>query len=297
MTDTAVLTAPPTVQWQGWRPNMPDGRDRNYSFSRVLGGELLPVEDLPLETAPQAKEVAAHGHRNQGPAGSCVGHAFGLADAVERNVKPRSALWIYSKCRMKRGELSVDLGAYPRDACEILRDAGAPLESKWPYQIEGNTVRNLFVEPSAKADRDAAGRKLFTYHELRNGHEMRSCLADTKNKKGHLFLVGVSVFTNWFTPLVDRFGIVPMPAGQDDGGHMLPVIGHNDRFRESEYAQKCRNAGFPDSAIPERVYKCQNSWDTDVGDGGDYYIPCEYVENPYYAGDWFTLRGFANANR
>lgn len=292
-----VLTAPPEVQWQGWRRNLPDPRDRNYSFSRALGSELLNVEDLPVRTAPQRKEVDAHGVTNQGPAGSCVGHGFGLAAAVERNVKRRSALWIYSKCRMRRGEMLVDLGAYPRDACKVLAEEGAPIESKWPYRIAGNDVANLFVEPPAAANADAAKRKLFTYHELRNGHEMRSCLADTKGKKGHLFCVGVSVFSNWFDPIVDRFGIIPMPRGYDDGGHLVPIIGHDDRFRESEYAQECRNAGFPEAAIPEKVYVLQNSWDDDWGHKGRAYIPCDYVESPYFAGDALTLRGFADPNR
>lgn len=298
---TAVLTAPPDVQWQGWRRNLPDHRDRNYSFSRVLGAELLPVEDLPVRSAPQRKEVLTHGIRNQGPAGSCVGHGFGLAATVERNVKPRSPLWIYAKCRMRRGELSVDLGAYPRDACKVLAEEGAPIESKWPYRIldvNGTSeVANLFAEPPAKANADAAKRKLFTYHELRNGHEMRSCLAETKAKKGHLFCVGVSVFQNWSDPIVDRFGIIPNPRGFDDGGHLVPVIGHDDRFRESEYAYECRAAGFPEGAIPERVYVFQNSWDDDWGHKGWGYIPCDYVESPYFAGDALTLRGFEDPNR
>lgn len=293
----AVLSAPPDVQWQGWRRNLPDHRDRDYSFSRVLGAELLAVEDVPLETAPQHKEVLAHGIRNQGPAGSCVGHGFGLADAIERNVKPRSPLWIYAKCRMRRGELAVDLGAYPRDACKVLAEEGAPVEAKWPYWIVGETVGNLFVEPPASANVDAAKRKVFSYHELTNGHEMRSCLAGSKGKQGHLFCVGLSVFANWSDPIVDKFGIIPMPQGFDDGGHLLPVVGHNDRFRESEYAFKARTAGYPEAAIPEKVYKVQNSWDADWGDGGFGYVPCDYVESPYFGGDWLTLRGFANENR
>jgi hypothetical protein len=294
---TCTLAAPPKVQWQGWRKNLPDFRDRNYAFRRMLAGEILNVEDVPLESAPQAKEVAAHGVRNQGPAGSCVGHAFGLAASVERNVKPRSPLWIYSQARMKQGELSVDLGAYPRDAAMVVREMGAPVDSKWPYRIVGDTVANLFVEPSIASDKDAEKRKLFTFHELNGRLELVSCLSDTKTKRGHLVTFGTTVFANWSQPIVDKFGLIQMPAGADDGGHELPIIGHNFNFKQSAYAQKCRNAGVPESAIFNEVYKVQNSWDYDWGDEGCGYIPAAIVESQLYSGDWITLRGFSNENR
>lgn len=271
----------------GWRPDKPDWRD--FRFKATLASEMQPVASLPPAAMPQRREVDLHGVLDQGETGSCTGHGTGLCAAVERNVKARSPFFIYYEARRIIGETNVDNGAYIRDAVKICSDLGAPVLSKWP------SYKSVLEDPGPIADRDAAKRKIFSYHRLSGaggGVEFRSCLAG-----GHLFTIGFTCFSNLWAPQVERFGIVSMPAGAEEGGHCIAVIGYDDNFRASEWAQWARSGGLPESSLPERAYICQNSWGTGWGRGGRFAMPADYLENDYLADDAWTLRGFADENK
>jgi hypothetical protein len=274
----------------GWRPDKPDYRDVPYRFNRALAGEMQPITMLPPNAAPQRREVDKHGVLDQGQTGSCTGHGTGLCAAVERNVKARSPFFIYYEARRIINETDVDNGAYIRDAVKVCSSLGAPVYSKWPTD-----ERLLFLDPSPSADKDAAKRKVFTYHRLRginSGQEFRSCLAG-----GHLFAIGITCFANMFDPSVDATGIVPMPSGGDEGGHCIAIIGYDDDFQHSQWAAEARSSGVPDSAIPERVYEFQNSWGASWGRNGRGVIPADFIEDEYLADDAWTLRGFEDESK
>ena len=274
----------------GARPSLPDYRDDAYRFQTRLQSEMIAADEIPPRTTPQRREVDAHGVADQGRSGSCVGHGTGLIAAVERNVVRRSELAIYYECRRMIGETDVDQGAYGRDSMKVVSNYGAPRHIYWPTELdESGYPKRLFEDPGPVPDRDAAKRKIFSYHPLARGHEFVSCLAS-----GHVFALGFSVFSNLWDPIVWQTGIVPHPAGYDEGGHWIPIIGHWERFEESEWAQWARNQGVPDSRIPRgRCYETQNSWGP-WGREGRGVLPASLLENPYYAWDAWTLRGFAS---
>lgn len=271
----------------GWRPDRPDYRDVPYRFNRALAGEMLSTAALPPSATPQRGELDRHGVMDQGMTGSCTGHGTGLCAAVERNVAKRSPFFIYYEARRAIGETGVDNGAYIRDAVKVCSTIGAPRYSLWP-----SDPRQLFTDPYIKADTDAAKRKVFTYHRLRGGQEFRSCLAS-----GHLFAIGFTCYANLFDPLVESLGIIPMPAGGDEGGHCVAVIGYDDDFQESEWAQSARLRGMSENQIPARVYEIQNSWGPAWGNGGRGVIPAEYLEDENLADDAWSMRGFADESR
>lgn len=276
-----------STAWMGWRPDNPDYRDDVYRFSKALAGEKVHADFLPPRAAPQKKEVDAHPTLDQGPTGSCTGHGVGLLDAIERNVTVRSPLFLYYEARRVIGETELDNGAYIRDAIKVATALGAPTYGRWPTK-----GANLFSDPSDSADRDAAKRKAYSYHRLDNGNDYKSCLA-----AGHLLTIGFTVYANIDDPIVTRFGIIPMPAGSDDGGHCVPIIAYDLDFRNSEWAASARKNGYPADAVPEQVYIGQNSWGADWGRSGRFAIPCEYLDNPDLADDAWTLRGFADETR
>jgi hypothetical protein len=269
----------------GWRPDRPDYRDKPYRFSRALSGEMQAPAALPPRAMPQHAEVDRHGVLDQGETGSCTGHGTGLCAAVERNVSKRSPFFIYYEARRLIGETDVDNGAYIRDAVKVCSTLGAPSYSKWPSETS-----SLFKDPSGKADADAAKRKVFSYHRLRGlnqGQEFRSCLAG-----GHLFTIGFTCYENLWAAAVSSYGIVAMPAGADQGGHCVAVIGYDDDFPNSEWAQWARAQGFGGD-LPGRVYICQNSWGSSWGRKGRFVIPAAYLEDENLADDAWTLRGFS----
>ena len=271
-----------TNEGMGWRPDLPDYRDERFLFSRALADEMLAPTVLPPSAQPQRRELNKHPPRDQGNAGSCVGHGVGLIAAVERNVTQRSPLFIYAEARKVIGELEQDNGAFIRDGVKVVATLGAPKERDWPYDLS-----KLHDDPSDKADRDAAKRKVFSYHRLQTGQEFRSCLAS-----GHLFAIGFTVYSLMWEPLVTEHGIVNMPYGTAQGGHCVAVIGYDNVFRQSEWAFEARQRGIPDASIPEQVYECQNSWSASWGRQGRFVIDARYLEHWALAGDAWTLRGF-----
>lgn len=283
-----------TARRMGWRKDLPDYRDEPYRFENALKSEIVAAGDRPIRSKPQRKELDRIPVQDQGYAGSCTGEGTGVMAAVERNVKMRSSIFIYAEARKMIGELHLDNGAYGRHSCQVVAKAGAPVESKWPRDLDPKTrkPRRLHEDPDDAADRDAAKRRTFTHHPLWTPDEYQSCLASN-----HLFAIGYSVFTNHWDPFVDQFGILGWPAGRLEGGHWVCVCGVDNDFRNSEWAQWARNNGAPDSRIPERAYEVRGSWGIEYGRGGHYMIDAAVIEHPRLADDAQTLRGFADPNR
>lgn len=276
----------------GWRRSLPDYRDKPYRFAAALKHEM--ASEFPTLQRPQKREVDAQPVLDQGNSSGCTGFGTAPMVSVERNVSLRSATFIYAEARKKIGELNVDNGAYGRDAVAVASTLGVPREKLWTHALDPRTSTppNLFQDPSDRADADAAKRKAFTYHPLATRQEFRSCL------QRHTFCTGITCFSNAFDdPKVERFGIWPMPAGNDEGGHWLWFIGADFAFRESEWAQWARNGGFPESEIPNEVYIFQNSWSDKWGRQGRAVIPAAYLEDRDLTDDGQTLRGFADENR
>lgn len=272
----------------GWRRSLPDYRDKPYRFSAALKPEL--AGEFPPAQRPQKLQVDAQPVLNQGYSSACTGYGTAPMVSVERNVTTRSATFIYAEARKLIGELDVDNGAYGRDAVSVACNLGVPRDDLWPHELDRNThiPPNLFLDPSTKADIDAAKRKSFTYHGLATRQEFRSCL------QRHTFCIGIAIYANFYDLIVDRFGIVPLPAGTDYGGHWIWVIGSDFNFRESEWAAWARAGGFPANQIPNEVYIFQNSWDIVWGRQGRGVLPAAFLEDRDLSADGQTLRGFAD---
>lgn len=283
-----------TTDELGWRKSLPDYRDDRYRYDKTLKAELMPVGNFPIRTSPQKKELAKIPHVDQGYTGSCTGEGTAVAVAVQRNVGQRSGSFIYYEARRMIGETNVDNGAYGRDACKVAANLGVPHHRLWPTELgpDGRQLR-VHEDPSDKADKDAAKRKIFTYHPLVDLFvEARACLA-----AGHFFLGGFSVYDSIDDSIVEQFGIIEMPRGNFQGGHWVCWTGHDDDFRNSEWAKWARDNGCPDARIPERVYMHRGSWGKGWGRNGDFAMDARYVEHRGLFGDGQTLRGYANENR
>jgi C1A family cysteine protease len=221
--------------------------------------------------------------KNQGQFGSCTGQAWAREAERERKLVEQSALAIYYEERRLNGECDIDAGAYIRDGAKVVNSYGVPTEKLWPDE-----PKNVFVDPSAKADKDAARKKFGQY--IRVGpsvEEMIACLAS-----GHGFVMGISCYSSMFTSLADRTGIIPYPeAGETmEGGHALQYGGYDLKFRESDTAHKFVTAGIPLSAIPEQVLIFANSWDSSWGDSGYGYLDLRFAADENLADDRWTIR-------
>lgn len=242
----------------GWRPDKPDKRDRYYE--PVMSLAALPpkvdIGDIPIW--------------QQGDIGSCTANAI-LSGYVFTQVRqelqpmlspPPSRLFLYYNERWIEGTTQQDAGAELRDGMKALARWGVCNEEQWPYD-----TNVLYVEPPSDIYKLAKPNRILKYFRIRqNVPAMRECLAS-----GYPFVFGFSVYTSFESDEVAKTGVMPMPSGDEPllGGHAVEAVGYDDE---------------------KKVFKIRNSWGTEWGDNGYFYMPYDFIADEDYAADFWTIR-------
>lgn len=253
-----------------WIPDLPDQRDQLFSEKVTAPPEIPASIDLRHECSPVF---------NQGQIGSCTGNA--LAGALEflekKELKKSSAkkgqvftpgkfthvsrLFIYYNERLIEGTTDQDAGAQLRDGVKALVQYGACRETTWKY-----SATQLLKKPSAKAYQEAKDHEISTYLRLQSLEEMKQCLAS-----GFPFAFGFTVYESFESATVAKTGVMPMPKPSERtlGGHAVLAVGYDDE---------------------KEVLIVRNSWGTQWGMAGYFFMPYAYFEKKSLAQDFWTLR-------
>jgi len=246
----------------GWKPDLPDVRDRIYRPPQMLG-LLAPQLPAVVDLRPKCGPV-----RDQGSLGACTGFAIASAlahlhhdDGDKFAAHDLSPLFIYYQERKLEGTISEDSGAYIRDGIKVVASDGAPHEKRWPY-----IIKRYRWKPSVAAYRDAAKNLVGTYMRLSTLTDMRQCLAD-----GFPFVFGFTVYPDLFSSAVARSGILPLPNGSNAplGGHAVLAVGYDDQSQR---------------------FLVQNSWGDDWGQQGFFQMPYAYLASRSLSDDFWTVR-------
>lgn len=244
----------------GWRPDKPDIRDKQYSSIKprtLKAVSLPPVVDLSMPPI-----------RDQGELGCCTGQSS-MTAAMFVRIKQKevpefvpSVLFNYYNTRAAEGTINEDAGAEIRNAIKTVAKMGFCDEKYWPFDVSKFKKR-----PPAAAYKNAALYKAIEYFRLDNTNltELKTCIAS-----GYPFVFGFTVYANSIQK-ADKTGIIEMPDKSDtvDGGHAVVCCGYDDN---------------------KKLFKIHNSWGTEVGDKGYYYMPYDYMSNPNLADDFWTIR-------
>ena len=93
-------------------------------------------------------------------------------------------------------------------------------------------------------------------------------------------MIGIQIFESFESDSVAQTGIVPMPNSDEKclGGHAVVVIGYDDNFKTGLFSHK------------EPHYEVRNSWGTEWGDHGHFWIPAKYIEDTLFGTDAWTIR-------
>lgn len=207
--------------------------------------------------------------RQQGDEGTCVAFASAVGvkeyqDSQEyKKFVGLSPRYLYAKCKAMDG-IPDEEGTYPRVAMKALTGYGVCLESFWPYAPHQSD------KPKAGADKDAKRYRIRAYARLTGIGDMKRSLSVNGP-----FLAGVEVYDNWFTPKVERTGLIPMPKSSNyfKGGHAICVMGYDDKTGR---------------------FKFKNSWSTAWGDKGYGYLGYEYIDR-YCSDAWSATDLIENA--
>lgn len=162
------------------------------------------------------------------------------------------------------GTIHEDAGATLSDGITILKKFGVCSEELWPYDISKYASippLNCYVEADKHHVIEAT-------NILNNAFSMKQCLAE-----GLPFVVGIQIFEAFESLEVAKTGMVPMPNLFTDeclGGHAVLVCGYDEN---------------------KQIWIVRNSWGTNWGDNGYFYLPYFYLLYPTLCSDlWYISR-------
>jgi C1A family cysteine protease len=247
------------IKRYGWIPDMPDHRDFLYA-APVRFVELLPAR---VDLRPQCPKIVY----DQGEIGSCTGNAIAAAmefDQIKQKLPAAtpSRLFIYYNERAIEGNIQTDAGAQIRDGIKTVASQGACPEKLWPYRIDKFATR-----PTKAAYASAARHKVVLYQRV--NQSLDSLKASLAN--GYPIVFGFTVYESFESDAVAQTGILPMPEPHEKtvGGHAVLIVGYDDATEQ---------------------FTARNSWGSAWGNGGYFFMPYAYVNDPNLAGDFWTIR-------
>lgn len=139
-------------------------------------------------------------------------------------------------------------GLLMRTTFQRLQDRGIPKYEIFPENIEVPEVIDLYYARLAEIIADGKPRRITSYALARSPEEIKSCL-----KMGFPVIIGIDVYRGLYE-LTKENPILPLPEGQNYGGHAMVIFGWDD----------------------DKGWHVRNSWGSDFGENGNLWIPYEY---------------------
>ena len=239
-------------RFYGFRKQLPDFRDLVYK-PHLAEGVVLPSSNLRPLCPPVYDQLQL---------GSCTGN--GLAGAVEFDIDKEklpdfipSRLFIYFNERAEEGTIKEDAGANIRDGIKVLAKYGVCDEKLWPYNINRFKKR-----PCSKCYSEALQNIIEKYEAANDLLSYRTALSN-----GFPIVFGFTVYESFESEEVAKTGIVPVPSLDESamGGHCVMAVGHNDE---------------------KQWLICRNSWGSDWGDKGYFYLPYQFFDLKLISDGW-----------
>jgi C1A family cysteine protease len=253
----------PSVKF-GWVRDLPDHRDFKFKVT-------TPIE---LPTKVDMRDLCPPVY-NQGNLGSCTAQALGAAFQFEqmRQKKPNwipSKLFIYYNERVVEGTINEDAGAMIRTGIKSMVKEGVCPETMWKY------IEHKFkIKPPKPCYVEGLNNQVLEYQRIspHTLYEVKHCLA-----KGHPVVFGFMIYESMMTPEVARTGYVPVPKRNDRaiGGHAVMAVGYDD-------SKEC--------------LVVRNSWGSQWGMSGYFYLPYWYVTTPNTSADYWTIKLVESENK
>lgn len=243
------------------QPDTQDTRDIKLSSHLELESIIVP-RSVDLRLTEQTPPIL-----NQGKLGACAGNQLSncLRFCLEKHhqsVFQPSRLFIYYFGRLlDNSDITKDTGITLRSGLKSIEKYGTPTELEVPYRIQ-----HFAKEPTKQAKINALKYiKNFRYLKIDQTElEIKKCLVS-----GYPIVLGIQVYKSFYDSL--QTGKVGLPKENDTklGGHCVSLYGYNDMTRE---------------------FLMMNTWGSDVGQKGWFYIGYDYILNNSLAFDLWTIQ-------
>ena len=249
----------------GWSRDTPDERDHHVRFTRDHANYIdgIPNVDLTSKCPPVY---------DQGKLGSCVENGVAFAyqydEMKQKNtdVFMPSRLYVYYNVRSKMGTIDEDSGSTVRDGVKSVNKLGVCEEKDWPYDISKFTDKptdECYVE----------GKKAHTLSYKRVEQSLEQLQLALSND--HPVVFGFKVYESFESPEVAKTGIMPYPKPDEKvlGGHCVALVGFDNETKR---------------------FKVRNSWGSEWGDNGYFYMPYNFALNGSQASDFWVINKVTN---
>ncbi len=216
-------------------------------------------EDLPTEVDLRSKDNIPI--FDQGNLGSCSSNAVISAFEFHNQSFSASRLFHYYCERMDDNDVNEDAGVSSiRESIIALETYGVCREDLWPYDIA-----KFKVKPSPICFKEALNHKVIKANHV-HYDTLKACIA-LENP----VVVGIVIYSSFESEEVAKTGIVTMPNTDETvlGGHAIMIEGFSDTSNH---------------------WICRNSWGSQWGDKGIFYLPYEYLdEQKNLASDFWCI--------
>lgn len=253
---------------KGWRPDLPDKRDRYYHNSMHFHAD----SKAPRPTSIDLRNGNMPPVEDQGQLGSCTAFgslaAYNFAHHLQGSgfLEP-SHLFAYYNARMLEGTVNEDSGATIRDAVKAIAKFGAVPESELPY-----IIAKFKHKPSAHLYTEGAKHLAIQYLRVESDQRkgglthLQACLA-----AGYPVIFGSTLYDSFENPGPDADGMIPMPQPEEGvlGGHCQLICGYDNH---------------------KQAFLVRNSWGESWALQGYEWIPYAYILDTDYTSDCWTLR-------
>ena len=220
---------------------------------------------------------------DQGSLESCTANAVCAAYKLDLKKQPGytrfnpSRLFLYYNSRLIEGKLNKkDTGVSIRDSLKAFNKFGVCEESKWPYLPDWLNEKPTWQCYNAAQGNSIVYERLLPHHDVRGSsneidiHCLKACILEDCP-----FVFGFNVYENFGDDSMRRNGwVMPHPAGTWKGGHAVMAVGYNDY---------------------KRCIKVLNSWGSNWGDNGYFYMPYDIIVNKHLCYDYWKI-SFAREN-
>lgn len=240
-----------------WIPSPKDPRDQ-LSVRYLSSPTLLPNSFQLPKAIPIYDQLDAGSCTGNT---SCANYRFESYQLLGNLDFEPSRLFQYYNARFLEGNTQEDSGAYIRDAYKAMNKFGLCDEKLWPY-LTSKVTNN----PPPESYQDALNNTVIKYASvIQNENIIKQTLMS-----GAAISFGFNVYSSFFNGWDKITGIMPIPKAHEnlEGGHAVSIIGWDDS---------------------KKSFLIQNSWGTDWGINGLFWMPYEYLLNASECDDFWCI--------
>jgi C1A family cysteine protease len=236
--------------------------EKRLLVSKYIAGETNSPQTLPVSVDLRAKFPPVW---DQGQTSACTSFATCAAIAYHNPSLDPSRAFLYWQERSIDGTTGQDSGSSLDTAVKAAEQFGTPPEQQWPFNQQ-----TLFAPPPQNLYQVAVNGKVTQAYTVDEITEYKTALAN-----GVPVIIGMQVFSFFESGDMALSGVMKMPQPNESslGGHAVCLVGYSDA---------------------QQAFLVRNSWGTDWGMNGYFWLPYQFAQNQQYVWDCYAIQKTQN---